>query len=179
MEVWKEIPNATAYEVSNAGRIKSKKIRRYKGHMLKTFDNGSGYQFVYLYNGEYKKKYYIHRLVALCFIPNPYKKPCVNHIDNNPSNNKVENLEWCTKKENTDWMIKQGRAKRTKRWIENLHKSQRSTYKAVIGTNIETGETIYFEKMNDVKIMGFSAGNVCECCKNRMNTYKGYRWRYA
>lgn len=42
----------------------------------------------------------IHRLVALTFIPNTENKPEVNHIDNNPLNNHVKNLEWCTRSEN-------------------------------------------------------------------------------
>lgn len=50
-------------------------------------------------NGEHKT-WLVHRLVALTFIPNPYFRPCVNHIDGNPANNHVENLEWCTYSEN-------------------------------------------------------------------------------
>ena len=45
----------------------------------------------------------VHRVVADAFIPNPNNYPCINHKDENPANNKVENLEWCTYKYNNNY----------------------------------------------------------------------------
>ena len=59
-----------------------------------------GYQRITLMKEGIKKRYMCHRLVAQEFIPNPENKPFINHIDGNPSSNKVENLEWCTQSEN-------------------------------------------------------------------------------
>ena len=53
-----------------------------------------------LYKDKKRKVYLAHRLIAFTYIPNPLNKPDINHIDGNPLNNNIDNLEWCTKKEN-------------------------------------------------------------------------------
>ncbi len=174
-EQWKVIEGFDLYEISTTG-----KIRNAKGRILKPVDNGKGYlKFTLKQNGRNQREY-VHRLVAVAFIPNPENKPFVNHIDNDPSNNCVDNLEWCTHQENMDWMNRQGRAKRTPEWLENLHKAQEETYVAIVGENILTGEKIYFSKLNDVKKAGFQPSCVCYCCKGKrgITQHKGYRWRY-
>ena len=68
---------------------------------LKPYDNGVGYLRVGLYCGNNKhKSYYVHRLLAMCFLPKIDNKEFINHKDGNPKNNSLSNLEWCTKSEN-------------------------------------------------------------------------------
>lgn len=61
----------------------------------------NGYCYVSItYKKGGSKKHYLHRVIAMSFIPNPENKPQVNHIDENKQNNAVDNLEWVTPKEN-------------------------------------------------------------------------------
>ena len=87
------------YEVSNYGRVRNKKTKNF----ITQHDNGKGYLFVTLWKNNKGKREYVHRLVALAFIPNPDKKPTVNHKDEDKQNNYVENLEWMTYKENNNY----------------------------------------------------------------------------
>lgn len=99
------------YEVDINGNVYSllQTASRRKG-LLKQYQNENGYMKVNLYdiNGKCKKRY-IHRIVAIAFIPNLESKPNVNHIDANVKNNSVSNLEWCTQSENIKHAVKLGR----------------------------------------------------------------------
>lgn len=99
------------YEIDEDGNVYSviTTTSRRKG-LIKLQDNGSGYQRVNLFNKDGKaRKYYVHRLVAQAFIPNPENKPNINHKDCNVKNNSVKNLEWCTQSENILYCVKLGR----------------------------------------------------------------------
>lgn len=88
------------YEVSNTGKVRSLPRKTSKGGELKQATVQGGYKRVSLSNGS-RKGYTVHRLVGMAFLSNPLNKPCINHIDGNPSNNNVSNLEWCTYAENS------------------------------------------------------------------------------
>lgn len=188
-EEWKVIQGWEAYQVSNYGRVRAIKERRiaYKDGTTRTYPpkyiNGSktsqGYIHVTLVQQGKKERLLVHRLVAEAFIPNKENKPCVNHIDNNPSNNRFENLEWCTLKENTAWMIKQGRADRTETWLKRLRNTKAIVRKAVKATNIATGEIKVYEYLNGVAKDGFQTSCVSDCCNGKRHTHKGYLWEFC
>ncbi len=93
IEEWKIIQNYKNYSVSNFGNIKSNKTNK----LLKPNFNKQNYAYVWVKNNDNVwKRVRINRLVAQEFIPNPENKPCINHLDYNPSNNRVDNLEWDT-----------------------------------------------------------------------------------
>ncbi|MBN9647722.1 NUMOD4 motif-containing HNH endonuclease [Terrisporobacter glycolicus] len=105
IELWKGIEGFEAlYMVSTDGRIKSlnyNKTGRKKNMALN--NHKRGYKHIVLCKNGKHKPFQVHRLVAQAFIPNPNNYPCVNHKDQNPSNNNVSNLEWCTHKYNNSY----------------------------------------------------------------------------
>lgn len=126
------IPNWPGYHVTSEGEVWSRhKMARYsfvlcdewyrmntrlkytKSRKMNRFNENTGRPFVKL--SKYEKGQYIgksipvHRLVALAYIPNPLNKPCVCHKDNNPLNNRVDNLYWGTQKENMSQASGDGR----------------------------------------------------------------------
>ena len=85
------------YGISNDGKVftyKQGKDRELSQHYHK------GYKRVFLFKGDVRKSYFVHRLVAEAFIKNSKDKPQVNHKDGNKENNNVKNLEWMTREEN-------------------------------------------------------------------------------
>ena len=111
-EIWKDIINYEGkYEVSNLGRVRS---LSYNGtgeiKLLKPGTNKRGYKRVGLCKNGKTKHYYVHRLVAITFIPNPDDLSIVNHKDENPANNNVNNLEWCTSEYNNNYGTRNERA---------------------------------------------------------------------
>jgi hypothetical protein len=97
MEVYKNIKEFENYSVSNFGNVKNNKT----GRILIPSVNRGGYYYVHIYRNGISKTMRIHRLVAEAFLENPQNKPCVDHIDNNRVNNRLENLRFATYSENT------------------------------------------------------------------------------
>ena len=87
------------YEITLCGKI-------FKGNReIKQSTMTRGYLSVSLWDNGKPKTYYVHRLVALTWIPNHNDKPYVNHKNGNKKDNKVSNLEWCTPQENSQHSV--------------------------------------------------------------------------
>lgn len=109
MYQFKTIEAYKHYAVNELGQVSSKdrmiltidgKSYFRKGKILKPKKHKDGYLFVTLTKEKSKKNFYVHRLVAEAFIPNPENKPQVNHINGNKADNTISNLEWVTNAEN-------------------------------------------------------------------------------
>ena len=92
----KKIEGFDKYWINGQGRIYNDKTCKY----LKCQDNGNGYKKITLTLKGVQIQRYIHRLVAISFIPNPLDLPEVNHKDGNKANNNYTNLEWVNNSEN-------------------------------------------------------------------------------
>lgn len=123
MEIWRDIPGFEGlYQVSNLGRVRSldRVVRRNtfcgqiqerrKGRILKTISKPTGYLFCSLSKDNTPETRLIHRLVAEAFIPNPNNYPCINHRNEDKTDNRVENLEWCTQRYNVNYGTSRERA---------------------------------------------------------------------
>ena len=111
-EIWKDVTGFEGfYQVSTLGRVRSldRKVMGKDGfprlHKGKIMSPGTthGYKFVFLAKNGSNKQWYVHRLVASEFIPNPKNYPQINHKDEDRGNNQVNNLEWCTSKYNNNY----------------------------------------------------------------------------
>ena len=115
IEEWRPIEGYEGlYEVSNTGRVRSldkyDSMNRFlRGRILRLFTDGLGYLRAQLYSNSKRKSFLVHRLVAQAFILNPDNLPQVNHRDENPSNDNVDNLEWCDGKYNVNYGTRRDR----------------------------------------------------------------------
>lgn len=122
-EVWKPIAGFEGYyEVSNLGNVRSvdrcrevttrygtKGFRKDKGRIIRQTDNGNGYLAVFLRKDGVRKRFYVHRLVALSFCEMIEGKSDVNHKNYDRRDNRASNLEFVTTKENVNYSSKRMR----------------------------------------------------------------------
>lgn len=120
-------------KISRCGQV----INLNTGKIIKATPDKYGYARVYTKQGDKRKGMYVHRLLAIAYIPNPENKPCINHIDANKTNFSLENLEWCTHKENTKharvnglWKTKPGKPEKPMRneMVKTLYSTGKYTY---------------------------------------------------
>lgn len=152
-EEWKDIDGfENQYAVSSKGRVKNLKT----GKILGGGYDSHGYRQVKL-NG---KKYSIHRLVALAFIPNPSKLPEVNHKNERKDDNNVDNLEWCSATYNVNYSIYKCSCK-----IKQLTKD---------GELVKVWNSF----MEIERELGYSIGNIVSVCKGKRRSAYNFKWEY-
>jgi len=181
VEIWKDVPGYEGlYQISNLGNVLSLNYRNHGySQVLVPKRNNSGRLWVELYGHRKRKPCLIHRLVATAFIPNPNGYPQINHKDENPTNNRVDNLEWCTGDYNIRYYLERHRGQ--------LGKNRKATdgygkrlCLAVEQLTLEGRLVRLWDNSRQVFCeLGFSDWSVSECCRGNRKTAYGYIWRYA
>ena len=162
--VWKNIPidGYKNYQVSNTGIVKNSKTGKIRAVVKRR-----GYDSVKLSSEGKEKTFFVHRLVALAFIPNDNpKRKQVNHKDGDHYNNHVDNLEWVTAKEDT------------KHALENKLSKGRSV-KVRCLTKEGKEVAIYDNIITAAKATGANDRHISCVCRGKRNTTGGYRWEYV
>lgn len=156
------------YQVSNWGRVKSLNYNHTRQEqILKPSTTKKGYQRIHFSKDGKQRMFLVHRLVANAFIPNPNNLPQVNHIDENPSNNHISNLEWCDCKYNCNYGS----------WIEKHSKanSKQITQLTLDGEFIKNWSSI----IDVERKLGYHQSNISACCRDKLKTSYGYKWQFA
>ena len=162
IETWKDIDEFDGlYQVSNLGRVRSQFREGAKGGIIKQFVINR-YMKVHLYKDGVSKFYYVHRLVALAFIPNPHNKPQINHKNGKKTDNRAINLEWSTSQENIQHAIDTGLRKFKK-----------------VG-QFKNGVLIkeYLNCLQASKQTRIPQPNIWYCLNGKHKTCGGFEWEY-
>lgn len=166
METWKDIKGYEGYYlVSNLGNVKSVKNNK----ILVGDINNIGYRRITLYL-PIKKRFFVHRLVAMCFCEGYMDNLVVNHIDGNKLNNKADNLEWVTRSQNDLHAYKL-----------NLREPHPCTFKhSILCYDKNTLELIreYANAQECCEHLNVTRSNIYACCNNKLKSCRGYVLRY-
>ena len=194
MEIWKPVTGYEGlYEVSNEGRFRSldrytEQLNNgvlsracYRGKSLKGHKDNRGYIQVHVSKNGKHERILVHRAVADAFCVRPNGCDVVNHLDNDPSNNAANNLEWTTYEGNMQWAAKQGRMRFHP---GNLAKAQAAHNIPVIAVDKSGNECLFPSQTIAAKELGLSDGqrkHIAAACVKRYGykTVGGYEWRYA
>lgn len=166
-EIWKGVSGyEERYQVSNLGNVRSLNYRNTgKIKNLVPKMNNCGRLWVDLLG----KPFLVHRLVAMAFIPNNDGYPEVNHKDENPQNNNVDNLEWCTGEYNKKVYIEHHGGGRSK---TNITPVKQLDLSGNLITEWNDSRTIQNET-------GMNQWSITQCCDGKRKTAYGFKWQYA
>ena len=181
-EIWKDIKGYEGlYQVSNLGRVKRLPYvielitskgnfikKSYKESILKCSLARNGYKRVTLRKNSVAQYKHVHRIVAESFIPNTNNYPCINHKDENKTNNNVSNLEWCSYSYNNTYGDLKAKRART----YSINHSRKIEMRSMLGRVVK--------KFNSVKeaasFLGGTSTSIDRALNGTRKTAYGYKW---
>ncbi|AIF54455.1 putative HNH endonuclease [Lactobacillus phage Ld3] len=159
-EIWKDIFGyGGVYQVSNMGRVRSCKRKSWK--ILRAVNLKNGYEAVNLYSDK-RQMFYVHRLVAQAFIPNPNEYRYVNHKNEVKTDNRVSNLEWCTAFYNNHY--------------SDIYKSTRTRVTQYSKDMVKIRS--FISQREASRATGIPQPDISICCNYKQQTAGGYIWRF-
>ena len=170
-EVWKPVPGyKSLYDASNFGRVRSLKFGKIR--ILKQLKHNCGYLKVLLYKDGKGKRFFVHRLVAEAFIPNPDNLPQVNHINEIKTDNSAWNLEWCDVSYNNSYGTLPERQSQNQ--LNDPIKSKPVYQYTLDGRLVHVWPSAAEAGRN-----GFDTSCIYNCCNGRQKSHKGFLWSYT
>lgn len=171
--MWKTLDFNPNYEANEDGRIR-KINNRYEP---KKYIDKDGYEHINLS----RKKYRVHRVIAMTFIPNPENKPEVNHINSIRDDNRAENLEWVTRSENQQHAFRNGRHQALREQArENIVKYAVSAIsRPVLQYSLKDEFIAEYPSLSEAarQVLG-NHRNISLVCQGKRKTASGYKWYY-
>ena len=147
------------YAVTSCGKVWSYKSKMF----LKPWVSRNGYFMVNLHKDKKIKHCYIHRLVAMAYLPNPENLPQVNHKDENKTNNCLQNLEWCDASYNINY---------------GTHNEKVSNSLKIPILQYDLDGNFIREWPSATDVGKEVQRHICECLKGKQKTAYGYIWKY-
>lgn len=178
-EIWKDIPGYEGlYQVSNLGNVKGLPSRRvysdgrvhyYPERVLKQHTIRRNNKQVCLTVGGNHRSFRVHRLVAMAFLPNPNNYDQVNHKDENPSNNNIDNLEWCSAEYNLNYGTRNKRASESRGKVVLQYSFDGELLREFSGAR---------EAARQMGLEANCGANIQNCCNGKRRSAYGYVWQW-
>ena len=171
--------------VSNMGRLKSLNYcNKNREGLIKPGQNrkgGNGYLYLCASDrtSGRRENIYVHRLVAELWVPNATGKPCVNHLDEDVTNNRFDNLAWCTVKENINYGNHNKRISESRKGMKCPWNWKAVKQFSLNGRFIKEWASMKKAAESVNPADKFLKEKISQCCRGIIKAAGGFVWKYV